>query len=60
MNKQNLLKLLLPIGLLCMTARFIITRYFKITDFADGFFMGLGITLILGSLFTLRLKKPLA
>ncbi len=46
MRKRNLLKLLLPIGLLLLVCSFFIGRFTNISEPTDGFLRGSGITLI--------------
>lgn len=46
MRKSNLLKLLLPIGLLLLICSFFIGHFTNISEPADGFLRGSGITLI--------------
>lgn len=46
MRKPNLLKLLLPIGLLLLICSLFIGRFTPISDPTDGFLRGSGITLI--------------
>ncbi len=46
MRKRNLLKLLLPVGLLLLTCAFFIGDFTRISKPFDGFLKGLGITLI--------------
>jgi len=47
MKNQNLKRLLLPIGLLLISASFIIKHFMDVPDFIDGFLKGVGIGLLI-------------
>ena len=57
MKKETVLRFLLPIGLLMTTL--VTGRIMHVPDVVEGFFKGLGLTLMIGSLLLQR-KKQLA
>ncbi|MVN22131.1 hypothetical protein [Mucilaginibacter arboris] len=57
MRKPNLLKLLLPVGLLLLICSLFIGHFTKISEPLNGFFKGLGITLIVAYFLKASLTK---
>lgn len=57
MRKQNLLKLLLPIGFLLIICSFIIGHFTKLPQPLEGFFKGMGITFIVAYFLKASLTK---
>jgi hypothetical protein len=63
MKNETLKRLLLPIGLLCITGISFFEHFIKleVSDFAQGFLKGIGIALmLLGVLFMQRCRKPVS
>ena len=57
MRKQNLLKLLLPIGFLLIVCSVLIGHFTKISEPLEGFFKGTGITFIVAYFLKASLTK---
>jgi hypothetical protein len=51
MKKPSFNKILLPIGLLLISLTFVVDHFIKLGDFTDGVLKGLGIGIILVSLY---------
>lgn len=57
MRKQNLLRLLLLIGLLLLISSFFIERFTNISESFNGFLRGLGITFVVAYFLKTSLTK---
>ena len=56
MKGKNLRLLLLPVGMLFMSATLIISHFIKLTDFAQGCLNGVGLGIMLLSLILQKYK----
>ncbi len=57
MRKPNLLKLLLPVGLLFLLCSFVLKHFIQVSEPLDGFLRGMGITFIVAYFLKASLTK---
>jgi len=57
MRKPNLLKLLLPVGLLLLLCSFVLKHFTQVSEPLDGFLRGMGITFIVAYFLKASLTK---
>lgn len=60
MKSQFILRLMLPLGLLLISASMVVSHFFNINDSLRGFMVGVGIGLMITSLIKQRKMKRLA
>lgn len=58
MNKQKLIKYLIPIGLLLSSSTFMISHFMHVSDAVNGFLKGVPIGIMLMGVIMLKRSKP--